>query len=96
MSEFDLQDQGEGRFSLSGDMSFETANQILRSSESVFRRHATLEIDLSGVGKADSAGLALMLEWKAQAGQRGASIQFIEIPKSLLAVAKTSEVSDLI
>ena len=96
MSEFDLQDQGEGRFSLSGDMSFETANQILRSSESVFRQHATLEIDLSGVGKADSAGLALMLEWKAQAGQRGASIQFVEIPKSLLAVAKTSEVSDLI
>jgi phospholipid transport system transporter-binding protein len=96
MSEFDLQDHGEGRFSLSGDMSFETANQILRSSESVFRQHATLEIDLSGVGKADSAGLALMLEWKAQAGQRGASIQFIEIPKSLLAVAKTSEVSDLI
>lgn len=96
MSEFDLQDQGEGRFSLSGDMSFETANQILKSSESLFRQHTALEIDLSGVGKADSAGLALMLEWKAQAGQRGASIQFIEIPKSLLAVAKTSEVSDLI
>ena len=72
VSEFDLQDQGEGRFSLSGDMTFETANQILRSSESVFRQHATLKIDLSGVGKADSAGLALMLEWKAQAGQRGA------------------------
>jgi len=96
VSEFDLQDQGEGRFALSGDMSFETANQILKSSESLFRQHAALEIDLSGVGKADSAGLALMLEWKAQAGQCGASIQFIGIPKSLLAVARTSEVSDLI
>ena len=96
MSEFDLQEQGEGRFALSGDMSFETANQILKSSESLFQQHTVLEIDLSGVGKADSAGLALMLEWKAQAGQRDASIQFIEIPKSLLAVAKTSEVSDLI
>ena len=96
MSEFDFQDQGEGRFSLSGDMSFETANQILKSSEPLFRQHAALEIDLSGVGKADSAGLALMLEWKAQAGQRGAVIQFVAIPKSLLAVAKTSEVSDLI
>ncbi len=96
MSEFDFQDQGEGRFSLSGDMSFETANQILKSSERLFRKHAALEIDLSGVGKADSAGLALMLEWKAQAGQRGAPIQFIDIPESLLAVAKTSEVSELI
>jgi len=96
MSEFDFQEQGEGRFSLSGDMSFETANQILKSSEPLFRKHAALEIDLSGVGKADSAGLALMLEWKAQAGQRGAAIQFVAIPASLLAVAKTSEVSDLI
>lgn len=96
MSEFDLQDQGEGRFSLSGDMSFETANQILKSSEPLFRQHVTLEVDLSGVGKADSAGLALILEWKAQAGQRGAAIQFVEVPKSLLAIAKTSEVSDLI
>ena len=96
MSEFDFQEQGEGRFSLSGEMSFETANQILKLSEPLFRKHAALEIDLSGVGKADSAGLALMLEWKAQAGQRDVSIQFIEIPKRLLAFAKTSEVSDLI
>ena len=96
MSEFDFQDQGEGRFSLSGDMSFETANQILKSSEPLLLQHAALEVDLSGVGKADSAGLALMLEWKAQAARRGAVIQFVAIPKSLLAVAKTSEVSDLI
>lgn len=96
MSEFDLKDQGEGRFSLSGDMSFATANQILKSSESLFRQHTALEIDLSGVGTADSAGLALMLEWKAQSAQRGAAIQFIAIPNSLLAVAETSEVSDLI
>lgn len=96
MSDFDFQDQGDGRFSLSGDMSFETANQILKSSEPLFRSHATLEIDLSGVGIADSAGLALMLEWKAQAGKRGALVQFVAVPESILAVAKTSEVSDLI
>jgi len=96
VSEFDLRDQGEGRFALSGDMSFETAQQILKSSEPLFRQYAALKIDLSGVSKADSAGLALMLEWKAQAGQRGAVIEFAAIPESLLAVAKTSEVSDLI
>jgi phospholipid transport system transporter-binding protein len=96
MSEFDFQEQGEGRFSLSGDMSFETANQILKASERLLDKHAAIEIDLAGVGKADSAGLALMLEWKAQAGQRGVAIQFVGIPKSILAVAKTSEVNDLI
>jgi phospholipid transport system transporter-binding protein len=96
MTEFELQDRGEGRFSLSGDMSFETAHQILKVSEPQLRQHASLEIDLSGVEKADSAGLALMLEWKAQAGQRGAEVRFIEVPASLLSIARTSEVEDLI
>ena len=96
MTDFSLQDKGEGRFELSGNMSFETANQILKMSEPQFRQHASLEVDLSGVDKADSAGLALMLEWKAQAEQRGGELCFIEIPASLLAVARTSEVDDLV
>jgi hypothetical protein len=37
-----------------------------------------------------------MLEWKAQAGQRGAEMRFLNIPKSLQAVAKTSEVDQLL
>lgn len=96
MTEFDLEDKGDGRFALSGDMSFETAHQILKASESSLRQHASLEIDLSGVDKADSAGLALMLEWKAQAGQREAEVQFVGVPSSLLAIAKTAEVDGLI
>jgi phospholipid transport system transporter-binding protein len=51
---------------------------------------------MSGVDKADSAGLALLLEWKAQAAARGASISYKEIPDSLAAIARTSEVSDLL
>ena len=96
MSDFDLQDLGEGRFELSGDMSFETADQIFKSSESSFGQYQALEIDLTKVRKADSAGLALLLEWKAQANQRAGEIKFIGIPDSLVAIAVTTEVSDLI
>ena len=96
MSDFQLQDRGEGRFALSGDMSFETANLILKASEPVFAQHSSLQVDMSGVRKADSAGLALMLEWKAQAAGRGASISYTDIPESLVAIARTSEVSELL
>ena len=96
MSDFDLRDLGDGRFELSGDMSFETADQILKSSESSFDQYQVLEIDLTKVRKADSAGLALLLEWKAQANQRSGDIKFIGIPDSLIAIAKTTEVGDLI
>ena len=38
-----------------GALSFGTANDILKRSESVFSGHDALEIDLSGIDKADSA-----------------------------------------
>jgi len=96
MNDFELQDLGDGRFELSGDMSFETADQILKSSESLFGQYPTVEIDLTKVKKADSAGLALLLEWKAQANQKAGKITFVGIPESLSAIARTTEVSDLI
>ncbi|MGI9248830.1 MAG: STAS domain-containing protein, partial [Woeseiaceae bacterium] len=59
MSEFTLEDRGDGCFALSGEMSFDTAERILKKSEEPFEEHTQLEIDLSGVTLSDSAGLAL-------------------------------------
>lgn len=96
MSSFELQKVADGRFSLRGEMSFDNAGQILAASESAFLSSDSLELDLSQVDQADSAGLALLLEWKARAQRRSAEIRFVSIPESLLAIAKTTEVSDLI
>lgn len=96
MSSFELKELGDGRFELIGDMSFDTAEKILKSSEQPFGQYNALELDLSQVTKADSAGLALLLEWKAQANQRAGQIKFLAVPESLLAIAQTTEVSDLI
>ena len=96
MSSFRFNELAEGRFELVGDMSFDTASEILKISESAFNQQQTVELDLSQVKRADSAGLALLLEWKAQANQRASKISFVEIPESLLAIARTTEVSHLI
>jgi phospholipid transport system transporter-binding protein len=96
MSNFDLKETGHGGFVLVGDMSFETADEILRFSEKVFGQYADVRVDFSQVGKADSAGLALLIEWKARATRRSEKIVYVNVPDSLLAIAKTSEVSDLI
>jgi len=96
VSDFELVDQGEGQFALSGDMSFQTADRILKASASAFDQYTTLRVDMSGVAKADSAGLALLLEWKAQAARRDAEIFYDAVPDSLAAIAITSEVSDLL
>ena len=96
MSKFEFSELAEGRFELVGEMSFGTASEILKISEPLFNQHQVLEIDLSQVKRADSAGLALLLEWKAQANQRGHEIAFLGIPDSLLAIAHTTEVRHLI
>lgn len=96
MSDFVFEERGSGKFAVEGELSFATANTILKSSENQLAQYSNLEIDLSGVERTDSAGLALLLEWKAQAEARKASIKFVGLPDNLLAIAKTTEVVDLI
>lgn len=96
MSEFTIEDLGDGRFAVSGDMNFETAEKILKATESAFEDHTQLEIDLSEVADTDSAGLALLLEWVTWANHSVREISFANIPKRLLAIARTTEVEPLL
>ncbi|MGI9258183.1 MAG: STAS domain-containing protein [Gammaproteobacteria bacterium] len=96
MSEFALEDRGDGCFALSGEMSFDTAERILRESEQPFEEHTQLEIDLSGVTSSDSAGLALLLEWVTWANHTVREIRFSGMPERVLAIAKTTEVEHLL
>lgn len=96
MSQFALEDKGEGRFLLSGDMTFRTAGKILRASEALFEQHTRIEVDLSGVSKTDSAGLALLLEWITWANHTVREIRFVGMPERIDAIAKTTEVDHLL
>jgi len=96
MSDFEIKDLGHGRFALSGHMTFETAENILRASEGPFEEHTQLEIDLSGVTASDSAGLALLLEWVTWANHSVREISFKDMPEKVLAIAKTTEVEPLL
>lgn len=96
MSEYTLEDRGEGRFALSGEMSFDTAERILKESGEPFEEHTQLEIDLSGVTLTDSAGLALLLEWVTWANHTVREIRFSGMPERVLAIAKTTEVEGLL
>ncbi|MBT8068465.1 MAG: STAS domain-containing protein [Gammaproteobacteria bacterium] len=96
MSKFALEDLGDGRFSLSGEMNFDTAERILKESEDLFEDHTQLEIDLSGVTDSDSAGLALLLEWVTWANHTVREIRFTGMPERVLAIARTTEVERLL
>lgn len=96
MSEFTIEDLGEGRFAVSGDITFATAEQILRASEGPFEEHTQIEVDLSEVTDSDSAGLALLLEWVTWANHSVREIRFTGMPEKILAIARTTEVEPLL
>lgn len=94
--QFELVELGGGRFALRGALSFATAKDILARSKPAFADHAVLKIDLSGVTHSDSAGLALLLEWINWAKHYRREIRYFDVPKAILAIARISEVTDLL
>ena len=52
--------------------------------------HADATVDLAAVERADSAGLALLVEWLRAARGRGARLRFDNVPAQLRAIAATS------
>jgi len=91
-----FRDLGEGRFALEGEMTFATAGAILRESIEHFADHTMLEVDLGGVTRTDSAGLALLLEWITWANHTVREIHFRKIPEKVTNIAQTSDVEDLL
>lgn len=96
MSDFELVDHGGGKFSLKGEMTFETAGAILRASEEPFEKHTRIEVSLKDVTDSDSAGLALLLEWITWANHTVREITFTDVPERINAIAKVTEVDSLL
>jgi len=70
--------------------------KALETSEALFSAHQELEIDLAGVGRTDSAGLALLLEWVSWARNHSRTVRFRNIPQQILSMAQISEVEDML
>ena len=91
-----LESLGAGRFRISGVLDASTAREMLEESEARFAQCKDLDVDLGGVGESDSAGLALLIEWLRVARQSQKEIRFANVPAQIEALARISEVEDLI
>jgi len=82
---------------VSGELTFATVTGLLTQSRPLFDQvGGEIEVELGGVERADSAGLAILVEWMRQAGTRGASIQFLHLPEQMLAIAAASEMDSIL
>ena len=91
-----LEALGNGRFKVRGPLDAETVTELLERSEEAFRGASSLEIDLGGVPEGDSAGLALLIEWIRRARQHNQPLQFKNLPTQVAALARISQVDELL
>ena len=79
-----------------GDMNFASAPLLLSQGRNLLEFGGDLLIDMSGVDHADSAGLALLLEWIDLSRSSKGNIRFQNIPEALMNIARVSNVYDLL
>ena len=87
-----------GRFDVRGALTFNTARRARDTGLRYFRASEVPEIEVScaGVTQVDSAGLAVLLDWLAFAKSNHRGMRFKDLPGSLLAIARISEVESLL
>lgn len=87
---------GPGRLRVEGVLGFSSVNDLVTEAEALFPASGRLRIDLSGVASANSAGLALLLEWLALARSRRLDLEYLNLPDSLERIAAFSNLGPLL
>lgn len=75
---------------LSGELSYATVEDALKRTAPLFSAPTSVVFDLSGVERTDSAGLALLLEWRRRARQAGGQLRYAHPPRQMLAMARAA------
>jgi phospholipid transport system transporter-binding protein len=96
VAEFQLDTSTAGVLAVSGVLSFETAGPALEEIQVVLSGGTISKLDLAGVSRADSAGLACIVAVVAEADRSGKTLQVTQMPVGMKALAQVCEVDHLI
>jgi phospholipid transport system transporter-binding protein len=84
----------DGVLAVDGALTFDTVPDIYQSSVGLVTEGAgPLTVDLATVRKADSAGLALLVEWRQRAGHAGRELRFTNVPEQVKSLTRVSGLS---
>jgi phospholipid transport system transporter-binding protein len=97
-SRIEVSEPSPGRVTVSGDLTFATARDARQAGVLVLEssRAQSIVIDCSGVTRADSAGLAVLLDWLAWGRRKSRALSLQNLPASLVAIARISELDGLL
>lgn len=95
--QFSLAQTEPGTLGVSGSLTFATAAAALDAMvAAVSAPSAPTRLDLSGVERSDSAGLACVLAVLAEAASRGRALAVAHVPANMRTLAQVCEVDSLL
>jgi phospholipid transport system transporter-binding protein len=88
---------GQGDARLAGPLTFSTCASVFNHLEQRGGDPlSVVRVDLSGVTEADSAGLALLLEWQSRRKAAGGELKIIHAPDLLLQLARLADATKML
>lgn len=95
--DFELTMGSAERAEVRGSLVFATARRAREAGLAAVRGAASaLVIDCGSLGQTDSAGLAVLLDWLAEARRAGRQLRFEHLPDNLLRLARISAVDGML
>jgi ABC-type transporter Mla MlaB component len=91
-----LADRGGGRCAVAGALTLESAPWLWNELQATGLLAGAREADLSQIAAADSAGLALLIAWKAHCRRQGGELAFSGVPDRLVALARLTDAQTLL
>lgn len=89
MAEATVQRDGD-TLCVQGELDFDSVAGLWEITGSLFRDEPIHRVDLSGVQRSNSAGVALLVEWLRQARHRQWPLTFVNIPFQMRAIIEVA------
>ena len=92
-----LRAPSDGHYSLRGALTLATVAPLLEQGRAAFAScNGAIVVDMGQVERVDSGGLALLVDWLSWAQAAHRDLKFTALPAALLALARLSDVEDLL
>lgn len=96
LATFQLDRAATGTLGVIGALTFETAAEALQAITVALAGSPITELDLAGVQRSDSAGLACILAVQAAAVRHGRTLRVRHLPEGMRALARVCDVEALV
>lgn len=97
MSQPVLEKINDQQYALSGELTMQNVSQVSRDTKPLLAAMSgEVTINLSRIARADSAGLALLIDWLRIARQQNVTLRFEQLPDQLLQIARVCELHSVL